>query len=156
MKKAVSRKTLVLGLGNPLSGDDSFGIRALEALKQALQSPDVVLADAGADLLNFIEDFPSYNRVVLIDTILDPDGKLGQPGSILVLDETKFFSWSEDSPSAHQITPLLGVKLFRTLHPEAQTKIILVGLVVDQLTHQIRHATDDRIEQATVYIRESL
>jgi Ni,Fe-hydrogenase maturation factor len=86
------------------------------------------LRTPATDLLNHVEDFPSYNRVVLIDAILDPGGRLAGPGSILVLQENEFFSWSEASPGVHQITPLLGVRLFRALHPEAHTKILLAGL----------------------------
>jgi hydrogenase maturation protease len=158
VRKADSQKTLVLGLGNPLSGDESFGVRTLDALKAALRPlpPNIVLADAGTDLLNYIEDFLSCSQVILIDAILDPDGKLGQPGSISVLGESEFFSWSDTSPGVHQITPLLGVKLFRTLHPEAQTKITLVGLLVDQITHEVRYATTERTEHAAKTIHSIL
>ena len=158
MNQADSQKTLVLGLGNPLSGDDSFGVRALEALKQVLHPlpESIVLTDAGTDLLNYIEDFSSYNRVVLIDAVLDPEAKLGKPGSVLVLEENEFSSWPETSPGVHQITPLLGIKLFRTLHPESQTRITLVALLVDQLTHHIRHATAPRIEGAVTALRALL
>ena len=159
MKEAVlSQRTLVLGLGNPLSGDDSFGVRVLEALRRVEQPlpGNIAVADAGTDLLNRVEDFASYDQVLLIDAVLDPDGRLGQPGSISVFGENEFSSWPETSPGVHQITPLLGVKLFRTLHPKAQTKIILVGLLVDQITHHIRHATRERIEQAAARIRELL
>ncbi len=158
MKRAVSRKTLVLGLGNPLSGDDSFGVRTLEALKQILQPPlqDVVLTDAGTDLLNHIEDFSSYSRVVLIDAVLDPEAKLGKPGTVLVLQEDEFSSWPDSSGGVHQITPLLGLKLFRTLHPGSQTSIVLVALLIDRLTSQIRHATEAIISKAATLLRNLL
>jgi hydrogenase maturation protease len=158
VNKAVSQKTLVLGLGNPLSGDDSFGVRTLEALKRILQPlpQNVVLADAGTDLLNHIEDFSSCDRVVLIDAVLDPEAKLGKPGSVLVLEENEFSSWPEASPGVHQITPLLGVKLFRNLHPEAQTKLFLVALLVDQLKHQPHYATEAVIAQSATTLREIL
>jgi hydrogenase maturation protease len=154
MEQTSSPQTLVLGLGNPLSGDDGFGAQVLELLHRNGTEflPGVSLVDAHTDLLNHIESFAAYDRVVLIDAILDPENKLGKPGQILALHEEEFLSWSEISPSVHQMSPMLAVKLFRQLYPAVQTQITLVGLLVDQLTHAPRYATEDRIREAAVAI----
>ena len=137
------------GLGNPLSGDDGFGARVLEQLRRS--SPElpsgVSLADAHTDLLNHIEDFAGYDRIVLIDAILDPEGKLGLPGQIASFDEAAFLAWPESSPSVHQVSPLMAVKLFRLLHPESRSKFTLVGLVVDEIRRAPVYATNDRIAE---------
>jgi Ni,Fe-hydrogenase maturation factor len=57
----------------------------------------------------------------------------GHAGEIAVVDEETFMRWPETSPSCHQISPLLAVKLFRALHPEAATRITLVALHADEL-----------------------
>ena len=148
-------KVLILGLGNPLSGDDGFGARVLDLLHRNGTEflPDVTLVDAHTDLLNHIESFAAYDRVVLVDAILDPENKLGNPGQIVVLHEKEFVAWSEASSSAHQMSPILSVKLFRQLYPAVQTQIVLVGLLVDQLTHSPRYATDERIRKAVAAIK---
>jgi Ni,Fe-hydrogenase maturation factor len=118
--------------------------------------PGAVLIDANTDLLNFLEDFAGYDRILLIDTILDPENKLGSSGQIAVLKESEFLSWSESSSSVHHMSPLLAVKLFRQLYPDANTQITLIGLLVDQLTHVPRYATADRIREATNVLRTAL
>ena len=50
------------------------------------------------------------------------------------------------------MSPLLGVKLFRALHPESRTRFILLGLFVDQLTHSPLYMTDERIRKAVLKI----
>ena len=154
MDKTSSPKTLILGLGNPLSGDDGFGARVLEVLQQNKTEflPGVSLINAFTDLLNHIETFAAYDRVVLIDAILDPENKLGQPGLIVTLREKEFISWSESSSSVHQMSPILAVRLFRQLYPSSQVQISLVGLVVDQLTFALRFATDLRIQEAAAVV----
>ena len=117
---------------------------------------NVTLVDAHTDLLNHIESFAAYDRVVLVDAILDPENKLGKPGQIVVLHEKEFLAWSEASSSVHQMSPMLSVKLFRQLYPAAQTQIVLTGLLVDQLTHALHYATDDRLGEAVMVIRASL
>ena len=158
MRQSRSPKTLILGLGNPLSGDDGFGARVLDFLHRNGTEflPEATLVDAHTDLLNHIESFATYDRVVLVDAILDPENKLGKPGRIVLLHEKEFLDWSEASSSVHQMSPMLSVKLFRQLYPAAQTQIILTGLLVDQLTHALRYATDDRIREAVMVLRASL
>jgi hydrogenase maturation protease len=143
-------------LGNPLSGDDIFGPKVLDRLRQSETTalPGTTLIDAQTDLLHHIEDFTKYDNVLLIDAILDPEGKLGEPGNVILLDEAAFQSFSETSSSIHQMSPLLAVKLFRALHPEAQTQITLIGLIIDQLAFQPRYATSDRIAKAAAVIRK--
>jgi hydrogenase maturation protease len=110
--------------------------------------PGVSLVDAGTDLLNHIESFAEYDRVVLLDAILDSEGQMGAPGAVAVLEEKSFLSWSEKSESAHQVSPVLGIKLFRTLNPAAKTRIYLVGFFVDRISPQPFYMTDERIEEA--------
>jgi hydrogenase maturation protease len=126
-----SRRTLILGIGNPLMGSDAFGGRVIERLLEEMPAAarDVDVADAHTDLLGRIDSLAAYARVVLIDAVLDPDAKLGDAGSVVVLEEETLRLWPETSPSAHQVSPLLAIKLFRQLHPEATTRISLVGLL---------------------------
>jgi hypothetical protein len=51
------------------------------------------------------------------------------------------------------MTPLLAVKLFRTLYPQAETKFTLVGLAVDQLTSKPIYATEARIAEALAAVQ---
>ena len=154
MGKAGSPTTLILGLGNPLSGDDGFGAQVLELIRQSRGSfpPGTSVVDAHTDLLNHLENFAAYEHAVLIDAILDPEGKLGKPGQVVILREEEFLSWSEDSSNVHQMSPLLAVKLFRQLYPAARTQISLIGLLVDRLTHSSLYATTSRIQQASALV----
>jgi hydrogenase maturation protease len=147
-------RMLLVALGNPLSGDDGFGSRVMERLQGLAVDfpPEVALLDAGTDLLNHLESFARYDHVVLIDAILDFEGKRGAPGRVAVLDEESFLSWSGTSESAHQVSPLTGIKLFRVLHPDTKTRIHLVGLFVDCISHSPLYMTDERVEEAVAAV----
>jgi hydrogenase maturation protease len=150
------KKVLLVGVGNPLSGDDGFGPIVLERLApgKAALNPNITRLNAGTDLLDHIEIFADFDQVVLVDAVLDPDGKLGSPGRVETLEEDSFLSWSEKSGGVHQISPLLGVRLFRTLYPEAKVKFRLVGLFVDRLTHFTIYLTEDTITKAVKIIEK--
>jgi hydrogenase maturation protease len=121
-------RRLVLGLGNPLVGEDGFGSAVIELLRQRPDlSAAVDLVDAHTDLLAQVETLGSYDEVVLVDVVIGA----GHPGDVAVVDEETFMRWPETSPSCHQISPLLAVKLFRALQPQAATRITLVALHAD-------------------------
>jgi hydrogenase maturation protease len=151
-------KALLAGMGNPLSGDDGFGPRVLDQLRLAGMHnlPGISLLNAFTDLLNHIESFVEYDRVVLIDSILDPERRMGTPGMVGVLGEQSLLSLPEASQGVHQMSPVLGVKLFRTLHPAARTTIQLVGLFVDRISHSPLYLTEERIHEAVNVIRALL
>ena len=64
------RRTLVIGLGNPLMGDDGIGLAALEQLGGSRQLPGgVELVDGGTWGMNLLPLIEDADRVVFLDAI---------------------------------------------------------------------------------------
>jgi hydrogenase maturation protease len=63
-----SVRTLVLGLGNPLLGDDSVGLKVVALVRDRLAGrPDVDVAEEEAGGLRLMERLTGYDRAVLVD-----------------------------------------------------------------------------------------
>jgi len=123
-------RLLIVALGNELCGDDGFGPAVLARLRDDPElAPHADLLLAGTDLLGNIQRFPDYDEVVLLDAVLAPD----RAGEVLLFEEQELLAWPADAPSGHQLSPLLALRLFRTLHPAAPTQIRLLGLCVDAI-----------------------
>jgi len=60
-------KTLVLGLGNPLRGDDGIGAAVVSWLSQRPLPPDVVALDGGTPGLELVLTLADYPRVLVVD-----------------------------------------------------------------------------------------
>lgn len=91
-------KTLVLGVGNLLMGDEGVGIRVVRRLRERLPDEEVVVVDGGTGGLGLLEYFEDRDLVILVDAVMD--GKL--PGSVSVLKP----AYSRDYPRtlvAHDI-----------------------------------------------------
>ena len=54
-------------------------------------------------------------------------------------------TWPETSPSAHQFTPIMAVKLFRKLYRAADTRITLVAYCTDRVA--MRTSGNNPLEQ---------
>ena len=108
--------TLVLGLGNPLMGDDGFGLAVLGQLKQDWEVDDVQLVDGGTwgmRLLPLIED---SGRLLLLDAI-----RLGvEPGTVhfLTRDEMPRYLGHKLSPHQIDLKEVLALAEFRGRLPE--------------------------------------
>jgi hydrogenase maturation protease len=89
----------VIGLGNPLMGDDGFGLVALERLRDEWMLDGVELVDGGTwgmSLLPLIED---SDRVVLLDAIAAG----ARPGDVVVLERERLPIYLMRKLSPHQI-----------------------------------------------------
>ncbi len=117
-------RQLVLGLGNRLNGEDAFGPLVVDRVRDLAAIPGVEVEDAGCDLLAWLDRLASYDHVIVIDAVLG----LSNPGTVTILAEADLASWSDTSADCHQISPVAAIKLFRTLHPGAATRLTLVAL----------------------------
>ena len=70
--------TLVIGLGNPLLGDDGAGIRAAEQVREVVTDDRVVVKDAAVGGLRFLEMITGYERVIVVDSIQTDAGDVGR------------------------------------------------------------------------------
>jgi hydrogenase maturation protease len=91
--------TVVIGLGNPLMGDDGVGLAALERLRNEWDLPDVDLVDGatwGLSLLPVIEDAES---LLLVDAI----AAQCEPGTIIELTRERLPIYLSRKLSPHQV-----------------------------------------------------
>jgi hydrogenase maturation protease len=61
-------RTIVLGIGNPLRGDDGIGVAIVEMLKElSLNSDDIAIVDTGISELDTLLWMQNYQRAFIID-----------------------------------------------------------------------------------------
>jgi hydrogenase maturation protease len=117
-------KTLVLGLGNILLGDEGVGVRVVERLQELYQFPrEVQVLDGGTlalDLLPYVED---TDRLLVIDA-LEMDA---EPGTIAHLegDQVPAFLSVKVSPHQMGLADLLAAARLRDLFPK---QLVLWGV----------------------------
>ncbi len=63
-------RTAIIGLGNPLRGDDGIGPRVIEALNRRGLPPGVQAVEEGAGGLELLELLEGQERAVIVDAAL--------------------------------------------------------------------------------------
>jgi hydrogenase maturation protease len=60
----------IIGLGNPLRGDDGIGIVIVDELKKLVINKNIELVDAGEGGFNLLHHLQRFNRVLIIDAVV--------------------------------------------------------------------------------------
>ena len=118
-------RTLVLGLGNELAGDDAVGVLVARAVREHLdRAADVV--ESSASGMALIEIFAGYDRAVVIDSI-----RTGRnpPGTITEMGLTEV--GRVVAPSVHQagLPELAAVAERLGLGFPSQTRVLAVEVL---------------------------
>lgn len=94
------QRTLVLGLGNPLMGDDGVGFAALERLRADYDlPPEVRPLDGGTLGLNLLPLLEAADEVILLDAI----DTGAAPGAVVALERHELPRYFLHKLSPHQI-----------------------------------------------------
>ena len=148
-------RTLVLGLGNPLMGDDGVGLVALERLRERWELPDdVLLMDGGTWGMNLLPVIEAAERVLFLDAIRHRS----EPGSPVVLRDGEIPRALALKLSPHQVDlkDVLAVAQLRGTLPPT----VAVGVEPDVvelttvLTPAVAEAVDDLVRLAAIQLRE--
>jgi hydrogenase maturation protease len=70
-------RTVIIGIGSLLRGDDAIGIRVAEAIEREAIPPDVKVVTTTAAGLALLDLLTGYERALIIDAIQTRQGKPG-------------------------------------------------------------------------------
>lgn len=139
-------KTIIVGLGNPILGDDGVGWKVAEEVKKQLTSPpapvpagegyrrrgegDIDIEFLSLGGISLMEHLIGYERAILIDAIASGQ----EPGSVITsqLSEMPDYSASHTS-SAHDTSLQNALQLGREMGADLPKQVIVVGIT----THHV-------------------
>lgn len=116
---------LILGLGNPICGDDGLGVAAVERLGALYEAPEGVrVLDGGTLGLALLPEVEASDRLILVDAIRD-DARVG---SFVRLEGEEVAPAVAVRLSPHQVgvADLLDAARWLERYP---TTVVLLGLV---------------------------
>jgi hydrogenase maturation protease len=124
-------RVLVIGLGNPILGDDGVGWRVAEDVKKQL--PPNLLVDVNCLSLggiSLMEHLIGYDRVILIDAFALEDAI----GSILILKLSDLPNYSAFHPtSVHDISLRNAIDLGKSMGAHLPDDITVVGIATEHV-----------------------
>ena len=131
------RKTLIVGLGNPILGDDAIGWRVAEVVESRLRH-ELDVDEAGIEFdylslggLSLMERFIGYDRAIIVDSIQTRDGKQGQVFSF-ALESLPDLS-AGHTTAAHDTSLQTALALGRQMGAELPEEVQVVAVEADRV-----------------------
>ena len=117
--------TLVVGLGNPILGDDGVGWRVAESVRADLDDPDVEVLCLSLGGLALMERLAGYRRVIIVDA-MDTGAAAGSLHflSLQELDELA----AQHTACVHDLSLSAALALGRELGVSLPEEIRVVGV----------------------------
>lgn len=141
-------KTLIVGLGNPILGDDGIGWRVAEAVKAALPTAEVDCLALGG--LSLMERLIGYHRAIIVDAIQTQDGQIGQVYS-LPLEALPDLS-AGHTTAAHDTSLQTALSLGKTMGAQLPEEVMIVAIEAKRVydfSEELSPAVEAAIPAAT-------
>jgi len=132
-------RTILIGLGNPILGDDAVGWKVVEQVEQQLQQLqheiqgnfDIAYLSVGG--LGLMEHLIDYDRAIIVDAIFS--GK-DAPGTISTqMLEDVFDATSGHTISVHDTSLQDAINLALKIGVQMPKKLIVVGIETDSINN---------------------
>lgn len=121
----MSASTLIVGLGNPILGDDGVGWRVAEALSSRLDDPDIEIRFLSLGGLALMEHLAGYRRALVIDAVVAG----AEPGSVNLLGANELADRSSHhTASVHDMSLSAALELGTRLGLDLPGEIAVVGI----------------------------
>lgn len=143
-------KTIVVGLGNPILGDDGVGWRVAEEVRYKIDprmKVDVDCLSLGG--ISLMEHLIGYERVILIDAFISDE----EPGSISVSKLSELPNYSAfHITSVHDTSLQNAIKLGKSLGVKLPDDVTVVGIsakYVYDFSEELSKPVSDSVKKAT-------
>jgi len=153
-------RSCIVGIGEPLAGDDAVGIRVVERLGESpCPGIDLLTLRDPSELTSLL---PDYSRVLVVDARLDPE----RAGKVELFDDASRLGRGSGAArpiSSHGIDALTAISLGRTLSGDAafpEVSLLTIAIarperLAEGLSGAALRAVDDAALRARAWARGS-
>lgn len=137
-------KTIILGVGNLILGDDGVGIHVANELKKHVKDPKVTIDDAITGGMNLLDLILGYDKAIIIDAVKTDKGEEGEVKRIPLDDFSTMHSCNP-----HDVSLTEAIKMARKMGEDRiPLEIIVVGVLMKQIPCEFGEKLSNKIATA--------
>lgn len=137
-------KTIILGVGNQIMGDDGVGVHVANELKQQIKQPDITVDEAVTGGMNLLELILGYDKAIIIDAIKNEKIKNGVVKKIPL---NKFSTMHSCNP--HDVSLFEAINMAKKMGENRIPKeIIIIGILMNKIPCEFGEKLSKDIEQS--------
>ena len=145
-------KLALIGLGNPIVGDDGIGIKVVDFIQNTLSLPDSVevIGDVSVGGIGLVELFKGYDKIILVDSIQTGNHP---KGTVVTLKPDDFASALHIS-DYHNMDFFTALEFCKKVHDDIPEEITILGIEIinvlefsDELSKELKSKFDEIVKQ---------
>jgi len=137
-------KTIILGIGNPILGDDGVGVHVANEIKKHINNPNITIDEAITGGMNLLDLILGYDKAIIIDAVKTKDGKNGEVKRIPLGDFSTMHSYNP-----HDVSLIESIEIAKKMGEDRiPQEIIVVGVMMKEMPCQFGEKLSKKIAAA--------
>jgi hydrogenase maturation protease len=137
-------KTIILGVGNQILGDDGVGIHIANEIKKQINNPEITIDEAVTGGMNLLELLLGYDKAIIIDAVKSNNGENGEVKRIPLNDFSTMHSCNP-----HDVSLIEAIEVARKMGEDRIPKeIIVIGVMMKNIPCEFGEKLSDNIAAA--------
>ena len=137
-------KTIVLGIGNQILGDDGVGIHVANEVKKQIDNLNITVDEAITGGMNLLDLLLGYDKAILIDAVKSDDSSHGK---VTRIDISDFNTMHSCNP--HDVSLIEAIDMAKKLGESRIPKeIIIIGIMMKQIPCEFGETLSNEIAAA--------
>ena len=137
-------KTIILGVGNLILGDDGVGIHIANEIKKYINDPNVTIDDAITGGMNLLDLILGYDKAIIIDAVKTNDGSEGEVKRIPLGDFSTMHSCNP-----HDVSLIEAIEMAKRMgETRIPREIIVNGVLMKEIPCEFGEKLSNNIATA--------
>jgi len=137
-------KTIILGVGNQILGDDGVGVHVANELKKSVKNPNIIIDEAITGGMNLLELILGYDKAIIIDAVKTDNGKKGDVKKIPL---TEFSTIHSCNP--HDVSLFEAIKMAKKMgETKIPKEIIIIGILMKKIPCEFSEKLSPEIQKS--------
>ena len=121
-------KTVIIGLGNPIVGDDAIGIKVTDYIRDTYTFPvnTEILSDISIGGFGLVELFRGYDKVILIDAIETGNNPIGK----VIQLKSEEFALALHTSDYHNMDFFTALEFANQMYDNITEDISIIGIEI--------------------------
>ncbi|MFO7678402.1 MAG: hydrogenase maturation protease [Thermoplasmatota archaeon] len=137
-------KTIVLGIGNQILGDDGVGIHVVNEIRKYINDSNVTIDEAITGGMNLLDLLLGYDKAILVDAVKSDEVMHGQVKRIELSDFNTMHSCNP-----HDVSLLQAIDMAKKMgEKNIPKKIIIIGILMKNIPCEFSEQLSKEIKMA--------
>lgn len=137
-------RTIVLGVGNQILGNDGVGVYVANIVKKQVNDPNITIDEAITGGMNLLDLLIGYDKAVIIDAVKSEDGEHGEVRRIPISDFNTMHSCNP-----HDVSLIEAIEMAKKMGEKKIPKeIVIIGVMMKEIPCEFGEILSDEIAAA--------